>query len=180
MENLTVVARKERLSKLSAIRLERFHLRYAAYRPKGSFEKTSEIGVSRLSRSFGSHNLTLYLFQHWLGPQVGGAKNLVQAFHYDTHSEVLKGLPILYNPEFPGATRGLSFALSSSMMHQKWRKLAHKSPYPIATSRSAVQFKSTFCVGSAPQESCLLTCRDEPNGNFGSDEQRTMPYQTGK
>jgi hypothetical protein len=28
MENLTVVARKERLLKLSAIRLERFHLRY--------------------------------------------------------------------------------------------------------------------------------------------------------
>jgi len=66
MENLTVVARKERLSKLSAIRLERFHLRYAAYRPKGSFEKTSEVGVSRLSRSFGSSNLTIFLLYNRL------------------------------------------------------------------------------------------------------------------
>jgi len=71
MENLTVVARKERLSKLSAIRLERFHLRYASYRPKGSLKKTSEVGVSSLSRPLGNRHLTFSLSRNRLRTLIG-------------------------------------------------------------------------------------------------------------
>ena len=49
MENLTVVARKERLSKLSAIRLERFHLRYAVDRCTGKFGKPPQVSTFMLS-----------------------------------------------------------------------------------------------------------------------------------
>jgi hypothetical protein len=58
-------------------------------------------------------------------------------------------------------THCLCFALSFSIIHQKWQKLAHKSPYPIATSRSAVQFNSTFCVGSAPQKLLFVIREDK-------------------
>ena len=52
-------------------------------------------------------------------------------------------LPTLSNPKFLGHTL-LVFRPFIFYNATNWRKSAHKSPYPIPTSRSAVQFNSIF------------------------------------